>query len=314
MSTAEITNESTISQLEGSAAASLAPTKRSAGIADDLGEVLAQIPDLDHKSAPKRNSKRHDGRIIGQALSMKLVFGIGIGLVIGAILPSMFGRGNHASKPVRELSAWNARETESANPATASTMAPTWKAPQSQATGAMPQIPPAGDMSTRDLQAATPPPPGDVYVPTALRGAWTRPSTTAAPPTATQPAGGIDPDYARFGPSPTRGDERYNGSAADRRDWQADNRSDPATQYRNAASYDYRGNPIQTPSPGRDARYPDNGPDYRYNIPDANGTRPATPPMPAGPSGAGAYYGNSQDNNSGVARFQGTIAPPPRTN
>jgi hypothetical protein len=306
MSTAEIINESTISPVEDVAAPSQAPLSRSAGIADELGDVLAQIPDLDPKSTPKRTIKRLDGRIIGQALSMKLVFGVGIGLVIGAILPSMFGRGNHASKPVRELPAWNGRETESANPSTASTMAPTWQTPQSQATAVTPQVPPVGDSPQ--------PPPGDVYVPATLRGAWTRPQTTAAPPTAPPPAGGIDPDYARFGPPPSRGDERYYGAAADRRDGLADNRNDPATQYRNAASYDYRGNRIETPAPGRDARYPANGPDYRYNTLDANGARPGSPPMPSGPSGAGNYYGNSQDNNSGVARLQGTIAPPPRTN
>jgi hypothetical protein len=313
MSTAEITNEPTVSQLKDSVAAPQAPSARSAGITDDPGNVLAQIPDLDPKSAPKRNSKRHDGRIIGQALSMKLVFGVGIGLVIGAVLPSLFNRGGHAPKSVRELPAWNAREAEAASPATASTLAPPWKAPQSQAMVVAPQIPAAGDSPQ--------PPQGDVYLPATLRGAWTRPQTTAAAPAAPQPAGGVDPDYARLGPPPSRGDDRYYSSASDRRDAVADNRNDPATQYRDAASYDYRGNRIETPAARRDSQYPGsapdyryNTPDYRYNTPDPNGVRPGSPLMPSGPSGAGAYYGNPQDNNSGVARFQGTIAPPPRTN
>jgi len=308
MSTAEIMNGSTTALVADFCTETQAASSRLAGTADDIGEVLAQIPDLDPTTSPKSGVKRLEGRVISQAVSMKLVFGVGIGLVIGAILPSLFSKDNRASKQVRELPAWNARESESTGSATAQTQAPMWTTSQSQAAAAERRVPPAG--------VAPQPPQGDEYRPAALgRQMWMPPQTSAASPTAPQATGNVTPDYAQLGPPPAPGNERYYGPVADRRDLQADNRNGPAPQIRGSTTYDYRGNPIETPAPRRDGQYPGGAPGYRYNGNDPNAVGPGRPPMPSNPNDGGAYYGNPQDNDSGVAHFQGSIsAPPPGTN
>ena len=60
------------------------------------GPFLPKFPILTQRPLREVPEKRLDGRIISQAISIKLVFGVGIGLVIGAILPFVFGK---ASRP-----------------------------------------------------------------------------------------------------------------------------------------------------------------------------------------------------------------------
>lgn len=112
-----------------------------------------------------------------------------------------------------------------------------------------------------------------------------------------------------------RADYRGFDRGADPRNLQADNRNDTAAQYRNNDSrYDYRGMPTDTapvrrdvPVGGypRDTRYDNGGGAY----PPAAG--PGSPLMPSNAPGPTANYGNPQNPEPGVARFDGTISPPP---
>jgi hypothetical protein len=280
---------------------------RPAGISPDLGYVLAQIPDLDQKQSPIPGIKRLDGRVISQAISLKLVFGMAIGLVIGAILPLLFGRGSSA-KPVRELPAWtNAKSSE--QPSDLS-QAPPWQPPKPQPDMVSSQI-------VSPNISVQPPPVGD-YRPAALnRQGWTPPHNSAAPPVAPPTAGPPTPDYARNYPAPARTDDRGYGPAADRYEQQADRRNDPAARYGNPPGYDYRGYPPDGAAPRRDVQPPPPAGDDRYNsAPNYGGQRQSVGPMAPPPGSAGAYdYRNQPESESGVARFEGTItAPPVRTN
>ena len=211
-------------------------TYRNAGISDDLGPVLAQIPDLDPKAAPRPTRKRLDGRIISETLSVKLVFGVAIGLVIGAILPLVFGRGSRPPQPVKELPAWHSNPpTDPMTSNSAQSTAPLWTpAPPANITvAAPPQAPQIGD-----------------YRPAAISSpSWSRPDSTAAAPAASRPGSDADRGVARFD-SP--------GSYApnmDRRALQADSRNDAAARYRNDVRYDYRGNPVDVPPVNRGGQF-----------------------------------------------------------
>jgi hypothetical protein len=284
----------------------------------ELDQVLAQIPDLDQKPTTLAGVKRLDGRLIGQAMSLKLVFGMGIGLIIGAVLPFLFGRGS-SQKPVHELPAWaSARNLESTNSSGAQTQAPPWQPPAPQTTAVAP--PPASP------DISVPPPPADGYQPAALtRRTWSPPQNPAPPPSMTPPTRGVPPDYAGGSlPPPPTGNRGY-GPANDRYDLQADRRNDPATRYNNPPGYDYRGNPAEGAAPRRDIQPPLPAGDNRYNNTPNYGyqRQPVSPMTPPLGNGAGYDYRNQPqpqpqpqpEGESGVARFEGTItAPPVRTN
>ena len=297
----------------GTAAIRRVASSRSADVPSESGQVLAQIPDLDKKPSPLASFKRLDGRLISQAVSLKLVFGLGIGLIIGAILPFLFGRGS-SPKPVHELSDWtNVRNMESTNSSTALSDAPPWQTPPPRATAVAPQA------ASPDI--SVPPPPAGDYRPAVMnRRTWSPPQGTAAPP-----SGNLNPDYAHGNPPPPRTGDRGYGPGADRNDMQADRRNDPAPRYGNPPGYenrgngyDYRGNPADGPAMRRDIQPPAPAGDERYRYPaDPNGPRQYAPAAPQGNNGAGYYYRNQPqpDPESGVARFDGTItAPPARTN
>ncbi len=281
------------------------------------GQVLAQIPDLDQKPSPLAKFKRLDGRLISQAVSLKLVFGVGIGLIIGALLPFLFGRGG-SPKPVHELPEWtNVRNVDPTNSSAATSQAPPWQPPAQAAS-----IPP--QEVSPDI--SIPPPPADNYRPAVLnRRNWSPPQESVAPTAAPQ-TGNLNPDYARGNPPGPRADDRGYGPAPNRYDMQADRRNDPAARYGNSPpraedrGYDYRGNPPEGPAMRRDIQPPAPASDDRYNYPPNRGyQQPAAPAMPAGYNGAGYEYRNQPqpqpDPESGVARFYGNIsAPPVRTN
>jgi hypothetical protein len=268
----------------------------------DHGLYIAQIPDLDYKPATKRKPKRLDGRIISQAMSIKLVFGVGIGLLIGAIVPHLFGKGS-SPKPVHELPPWNVRSPEQVSPSTAQSVAPPWSPAPQQATVVAPQTPPTG---------VTPQPPQPQgYQPAALgQHAWTPPQPPALPPTATPPVAPAGQNFAQdnLREAPPMPQGNYDRQAPDRRAWQADARND--------AVYDYRGNRVDTTATGRDTPPAGGNGDYRYNrAAEPAGVRPGSPLMPSRGNAAGGNSGYPQDAESGVARFDGTItAPPARTN
>jgi hypothetical protein len=304
-----------------SAATPQVPTTRSAGVSQDLGQVLAQIPDLDQKPTPLAGIKRVDGRVISHSISLKLVFGMGIGLVVGAILPFLFGRGNSAKK-VREIPSWTtAKSNEQTNSSADLSQAPPWQPPKAPATSAVPDIPPPA--------ISVQPPQVGEYRPAALnRQGWTPPRNSAAPPVAPPAGGNVTPDYARnYAAPPPRSDDRGYAPPADRFEQQADRRNDPAARYGNPPGYDYRGYPTEVPAQRRDIQPPPPAGDDRYNnVPNYNGApnyggqRQPLGPMTPPPGSAGGYDYRNQpqpqpDGESGVARFEGTItAPPVRTN
>jgi hypothetical protein len=270
------------------------PALRTAGIHDDLGPVLARIPDLDLNAVAKPNEKLTDGRIIGQTLSMKMIFGMAAALVLGAILPFLFGRGS-ARKPVQELPAFDLRSSESST-STDQTLAPKWQpaapAPETAQQNSVAASPDA------TAAIAPPPPPLGSYRPAAMGPpAWARPQTSAAPPFAPQPAG--DNGYV---------------SAANRPDLQADRRGDPAALYSNPPGAEYRGTPSD-PAARRDGPAYGVSDDYRYrNLPAAPAARQDNPTLPSGGNGVGGDSRYQQYNDPGTARFEGTItAPPGRT-
>jgi hypothetical protein len=256
-----------------------------------------------------------------------LVFGLGIGLIIGAILPFLFGKGS-TPKPVHELSDWtNVRNIEGANSSTALSQAPPWQQSSPPVNAVAPQA------ASPDI--SVPPPPAGDYRPAVLnRRSWSPPQDSGSPPVS-QPAGNVTPDYARGNPPPPRADDRGYGPASNRYDMQADRRNDPAgrygnppgfdrnepsTRYGNPSGYDYRENPAAGPAPRRDIQSPAPAGDDRYNYPANRGyQQPAAPAMPPGYNGAAYDYRNQPqpqpNSESGVARFDGTItAPPGRTN
>jgi hypothetical protein len=297
--------------------ASITP-RRTAGVPQDPAYVLAQIPDLDPQVAPKSRPKPTDGRIISQSLSMKVVFGLGLALVIGAILVPVvpWVVNKLRTKPVEELKTWEARNSEpSIAPNTVPSVPPQCPAAPPQTVVVPPQAPALG---------ISPPPPqlGD-YRPAAMSGpSWTPPRPASGyPAAAPRQANNGDQGPARFDPPSAHPDDRNYGAAADPRNLQADRRSDPAMHYGNDTGVDYRGNPVdsgpsnrngQTPNPTRGDRY-----DATTN-PTPTGGVPAqwvgSPLMPAGNNNAGGYR-SQQESEPGVARFEGTIdTPPGRTN
>ena len=264
----------------------------------DQGTLLAQIPDLDAKVAIKPPKKRFDGRVISQALSMKLIFGIGIGLVIGAILPYIFGKACRPTTGVKELPAW-----VNDNDHHGLSNSPAWPA----ATTA------AASTATSGPAILVPEPAAGTYRPAALtEPAWTQPRSAVA----AGPAVAAPPPRNDYGPAPAAGgytpnnrpDDRSVANRVDPGRLQADLRSDAAAIYRNAATQvDNRINSLLAPpvAAGATGGYI---PDSRY------GNLPAPPsaaaPQGRGPAGASPYPAGAQ-YDAGVARFDGTIAPPP---
>jgi hypothetical protein len=272
--------------------------------------------------------KRNEGRIISQALSFKLVFGVGLGLVIGAILPFVFGKASRRSQPVNELPAWsNNGGSTGTNDSNSQTTAPAW--PSSPAAHASPQTPP-------NILSPQRPQVGDNRPVAPAEPAWPPSRPPVTPALAITPSAAnhyINPLAANTNPPANRGFDR----PADPRSLQADNRNDPAAPYRNSdPRYDYRPNSIDNtirrdvpavenavrhdvstientirrdvPAggyPPRDTRYDNvNGP-----YPPAVG--PGSPLMPSAAPGPAANYRDPQTSEPGVARFDGTIAPPP---
>ena len=71
--------------------------------------VLAQIPDLDAPLAadePAQIDDGPDGRIIGQGISNYLVMGVGLALVLIAVLPFVLNKKGTQKPVVNELPAW----------------------------------------------------------------------------------------------------------------------------------------------------------------------------------------------------------------
>jgi hypothetical protein len=285
----------------------------------DPGLILAQIPDLNSKTVPAVPAKRVDGRIISQALSIKLIFGVGFILIIGAILPFVFGRASRPVTPVKELPEWTHQGASAPVGNAAPTVATSWpSAPTANTVNAiptrsapevvMPKTPQVGDMRPKSLPepAWTPP------RPSVTMAAGYTPGTTNYnnPPAAANP-----PDSRTGSRADNRADYRGYERAVNPGTLQADNRNDPAARYRNAdPRYDYRGAPSDAGAPRQNAPAPDYPRDNRY---DNGGNYP--PAVPQGsalmPSGAPSAY-RPQNSEPGVARFDGSISPPPtaRTN
>ena len=71
------------------------------------GALIAQIPDLRQKTASTALGKPVDVRAISRALSFHLVLGVGLGLLVGAALPVVFGMAGRPNPPVaQEPPAW----------------------------------------------------------------------------------------------------------------------------------------------------------------------------------------------------------------
>ena len=292
-----------------------AAVSHTTGLFQDQGTLLAQIPDLDPKAGPAVPKKWADGRIISQALSTKLIFGVGLGLVFGAILPFVFGKASRPSPAVKELPAWSGSGGSAGIAGnTSQTLAPAWSpSPTGPVTaGAVPQTAPAPA-----ILMPQPPQVGDTR-PTALtEPGWQQPRSFVAPGPAATPSlaanYGIHRPVANTNPPGNRADNR--GFDRDPRTLQADNRNDAAGRYRNNdARYDYRGNSIDTAAGRRDAPAGGYSRDPRYdnaggNYPPAVG--PGNPLMPSGTPAPTSAYSNPPVSEPGVARFDGTIATPP---
>jgi hypothetical protein len=237
---------------------------------------------------------------------MKLVFGVGIGLVIGAILPYVFGKVSRPGPVVKELPSWSAKggSTGAANN-TAQNMAPAWLPPGSAAgtTGAGPQT---GSTPAPAILAPQPPQANDTR-PTALSDpAWLPP-----PP----PNNDYRPPVANTKPLDNRADYRGLDRGTDSRNLQADNRNAAAAQYRNNdGRYDNRGTTAETSPLRRDTPAGGYSRDSRYDNAGSNYPPPAVPGsplMPAGGQGPTSTYSGPQVSEPGVARFDGTIDTPP---
>jgi hypothetical protein len=305
----------------------------------DYGPLLAQIPDLDLKTTPNAPKKRAEGRVISQALSIKLVFGLGLALVVGAILPFIIGKASRSEHSVKELPEWSSNVGSVRSVDTSqgvATGAPT--APSSQiapATAAVsPHVPP------NPTPAIVVPQPRQVSEtrPAALsEPSWPTPGSSIAPPPAVMPTPGannnsIPPATAQnwpgsgsgyvtpASPNPNPPQNRGFDRPLDPRNWQADVRNDPAAQYRNNdPRFDYRGNPVDAPPVGRDVPPGGYPRDIRFDNPGGAfppATGPGSPLMPAGAQGPASTYSNQPLPEPGVPRFDGTIGPPPpvRTN
>ena len=170
--------------------------------------------------------------------------------MIGAILPLfLFSR---PSRPVTELPAWSnrggsARIAENTSQTTAPAW-PTWPAaPATAAAGS--QTPPAPA-----ILLPQPPQVGDTRPSALTEPSWR--SSVAPPPAATPslpPSSYINPPVISMNPPDNRSGYRGYERPADPRTLQADNRNNPAAQYRNSdPRYDDRGYPIDNSSVRRD--------------------------------------------------------------
>jgi hypothetical protein len=248
--------------------------------------------------------KRTDGRIISQALSTKLILGVGIVLLIGAILPFLFGKASRRDSAVTELPAWTTHGGPTAAANTAQSEAPAWSAPATA--GAPPQSPPGMPPAILSPQ---PPQVGDTRPPALTDPAWSQPRSAATPWPA--PNNYANPPVANTNPPDNRGFDR----PVDPRNLQADNRNDAVARFGNDdPRYDYRGNPPETTPVRRDpppSGYPR---DPRYDNASSNyspATGQGSPLMPSGTPAPTATYRDPQISEPGVARFDGTIANPP---
>jgi hypothetical protein len=122
--------------------------------------------------------------------------------------------------------------------------------------------------------------------------------------------GNVNPPVNNTIPPDNRAAYRGWERPADPRTLQADNRNDPAAHFatRNV-QYDYRGNPIDAPV-RRDipAGVPFSR-DAGSNYPPASAQ--GSPLMPSNVQGPAANYRDPQISEPGVARFDGSITPPP---
>ncbi len=332
------------SAIEPRAAQDTAPSvpahRPAPGLHQDQGPLLAQIPDLDPKATPKVPEKRFDGRIISQALSFKLIFGVGLGLVIGAILPFIFGKASRPGSEVNELPAWHSNGgSRGTIDNTSQTLAPRW--PSSPTTTSAQQTPPAILMPQR-------PQVGDTRPVALSEPAWPSSRSSIAPPPAGTPLPAannyINPSMTGVNPPAVRGDYRGLDRPADPRNLQADNRNDPAAANRNNDTrYNYLPNSLEA-TVRRDASAFDNAvrrdvsgvdnavrrdvsavdnalrrdaqpsiyprdPRFDNNYPPAAGSN--SPLMPSGIPGSTSNYRDPQTSEPGVARFDGTINTPP---
>ena len=254
MSTANAKNGSAIEPRAAQETTSQVPAHRpTPGLHQDQGLLLAQIPDLDPKATPEVPEKRLDGRIISQALSIKLVFGVGIGLVIGAILPFVFGKASRPESRVKELPAWASMAVLRGIPrrprrrhgrlrrtrrryGSAADTARSWRRRSSRPSA-------AGWRHSADRPDRT----GLAAAAIGRRSGACRHAFAGA-------NNYINPPVANTNPPDNRGDNRgFDRVPADSRNSQADNRNDPAALYRNNdARYDYRGNAMETAPARRD--------------------------------------------------------------
>ncbi|MBN2475861.1 MAG: hypothetical protein JXB62_14715 [Pirellulales bacterium] len=146
-------------------------------------EVLARMPDLDAADRPDgaERSARRDGRILGQAISTKLLFGGGLLLVLAAVIPYWL---NSSGEPKPGTSpAPNAAEAPAFDP---------------QAASAQPQAP--NVLYEPNMSFAPEIPPGPDFV---------NPTGDAGANPQTLPSGGPLPGTAPGGPIPG-----YNGQDA----------------------------------------------------------------------------------------------------
>ncbi len=290
------------------------------GLDQDQGLLLAQVPDLDPKATPKSPEKRADGRVISQALSFKLVFGLGVVLVILAIV---FGKASRPSSAVTELPAWsNHGSTTGIADSTSQTLAPTW--PSSATAPVTAAVP--GNSSPASAPAILLPQPrqvGDARPTGMNEPGWPQPRSSVAPPPAITPSpppsNYINPPVVDTNRPDNRGDYRGLERPVDPRNLQADNRNDPTSPYRTSDTrYDYRPNTLEGAAVRRELPAGGYPRDTRYD--NVNGNYP--PPagsggalMPSGTLGPAPDYRGPQVSEPGVARFDGIISTPPvRTN
>ena len=148
--------------------------------------LLAQIPDLDQNAVPAVAEKRAEGRVISQALSIKLVFGVGLAtrdrgdpaVRLWQGQPARSG-GQGTSRMVHN--GGSTRTTDS----TAQTMAPAWPSPPASPATA---VPPRPRPPAPAILSPQPPQVGDTR-PTALtEPSWPPPRPSVAPAPAVTPS------------------------------------------------------------------------------------------------------------------------------
>ncbi len=201
-----------------------APSHRpTPGSYEDLGTLIAQIPDLDQNVESTVLEKLVDVRRISRALSLHLVLGLGLGLVVGTTLPFVFGKAGRPDRPVTELSPWSRNGSSTGiggNPSqtTVPTQSSAMSAPT--ATGVSPQTPTTqyGDSDARydyggnlvetvadrrDVPASghhrdTRYDADSAYPPVADMGNGLRPSGTPCPTPTYSDSRILEPSFARF--------------------------------------------------------------------------------------------------------------------